>query len=407
VTSPSSAPSPMQPASAERRQRWRTHFEESILPPLVALAIAAVVGDILILIFGEAPGEVYRLLLEGTWGNAYGFGQVIYKATTLTFTGLAVAVGIRAGLFNIGAESQLAAGGFLAAVIGLAMPAGTPGIIAIVVCLLAAAAGGGAVGAIPGVLKARFGASEVIVTIMLNFIVLALLNYLVAAHIHVAETLHTPEMRVGAMPRLADMSSVFAGSAANTTFLFALAAAAIVWWYLFRTRAGYELRAVGLQPDAAEYGGVRVGSVWAKTMIVSGALAGLGGVNYVLGYKHYYEEGFAAGSGFLGIAVALVGRNHPVGVVIASLLFATLSQGALAVNALVPKQMVDVLTAVVIIAVATAVPEVRRALAASRRSAGTGSREQGTGQAEGTISNPGPSSQFPVPGSQLSSGSPS
>jgi len=405
VTSP--APSAMRPDSAERRQRWRTHFEESILPPLVALAIAAVVGDILILIFGEAPGEVYRLLLEGTWGNAYGFGQVIYKATTLTFTGLAVAVGIRAGLFNIGAESQLAAGGFLAAVIGLAMPAGTPGIIAIVVCLLAAAAGGGAVGAIPGVLKARFGASEVIVTIMLNFIVLALLNYVVAAHIHVAETLHTPEMRVGAMPRLADMSSVFAGSAANTTFLFALAAAAIVWWYLFRTRAGYELRAVGLQPDAAEYGGVRVGSVWAKTMIVSGALAGLGGVNYVLGYKHYYEEGFAAGSGFLGIAVALVGRNHPVGVVIASLLFATLSQGALAVNALVPKQMVDVLTAVVIIAVATAVPEVRRALAASRRSAGTGSREQGTGQAEGTISNPGPSSQFPVPGSQLSSGSPS
>ena len=405
MTSP--APSAMRPDSAERRQRWRTHFEESILPPLVALAIAAVVGDILILIFGEAPGEVYRLLLEGTWGNAYGFGQVIYKATTLTFTGLAVAVGIRAGLFNIGAESQLAAGGFLAAVIGLAMPAGTPGIIAIVVCLLAAAAGGGAVGAIPGVLKARFGASEVIVTIMLNFIVLALLNYLVAAHIHVAETLHTPEMRVGAMPRLADMSSVFAGSAANTTFLFALAAAAIVWWYLFRTRAGYELRAVGLQPDAAEYGGVRVGSVWARTMIVSGALAGLGGVNYVLGYKHYYEEGFAAGSGFLGIAVALVGRNHPVGVVIASLLFATLSQGALAVNALVPKQMVDVLTAVVIIAVATAVPEVRRALAASRRSAGTGSREQGTGQAEGTISNPGPSSQFPVPGSQLSSGSPS
>jgi ABC-type uncharacterized transport system permease subunit len=397
----------MQPASAERRQRWRTHFEESILPPLVALAIAAVVGDILILIFGEAPGEVYRLLLEGTWGNAYGFGQVIYKATTLTFTGLAVALGIRAGLFNIGAESQLAAGGFLAAVIGLAMPAGTPGVVAIVVCLLAAAAGGGAVGAIPGVLKARFGASEVIVTIMLNFIVLALLNYLVAAHIHVAETLHTPEMHVGAMPRLADMSSVFAGSAANTTFLFALAAAAIVWWYLFRTRAGYELRAVGLQPDAAEYGGVRVGSVWAKTMIVSGALAGLGGVNYVLGYKHYYEEGFAAGSGFLGIAVALVGRNHPVGVVIASLLFATLSQGALAVNALVPKQMVDVLTAVVIIAVATAVPEVRRALAASRRSAGTGSREQGTGQAEGTISNPGPSSQFPVPGSRLSSGSPS
>ena len=113
-------------SSDERRARFRARVEESILPPLVALAIAAVVGDILILIFGQAPGEVYRQLIEGTWGNAYGFGQVLYKATTLTFTGLAVALGIRAGLFNIGAESQLASGGFLAAVVGLALPAGTP-----------------------------------------------------------------------------------------------------------------------------------------------------------------------------------------------------------------------------------------------------------------------------------------
>jgi ABC-type uncharacterized transport system permease subunit len=387
-------------AADERRDRMRVRIEESILPPLVALAIAAVVGDVLILIFGQSPGEVYRQLLEGTWGNAYGFGQVIYKATTLTFTGLAVAIGIRAGLFNIGAESQLASGGFLAALVGLALPVGTPGIIAILLCLVAAAAGGGVVGAIPGALKARFGASEVIVTIMLNFIVLALLNYIVAAHVHVAETLHTPEMHAGSMPRLGDVSARFAGSAANTTFLFALAAAAAVWWYLFRTRQGYELRAVGLQPDAAEYGGVRVGSVWAKAMIVSGALAGLGGVNYVLGYKHYYEEGFGTGSGFLGIAVALVGRNHPVGVVIAALLFATLSQGGLAVNALVPKQMVDVLTAVVIIAVATSVPEVRRALASARRDRRSGNREPDSTSREGLISNPGPSSQFPVPDSR-------
>ena len=145
---------------------------------------------------------------------------------------------------------------------------------------------------------------------------------------------------------------------------------------------------------------MRVGSVWAKAMIVSGALAGLGGVNYVLGYKHYYEEGFGTGSGFLGIAVALVGRNHPVGVVIAALLFATLSQGGLAVNALVPKQMVDVLTAVVIIAVATSVPEVRRALASARRARGTGGREPNSAPGEGLISNPGPSSQFPVPDSR-------
>jgi simple sugar transport system permease protein len=159
---------------------------------------------------------------------------------------------------------------------------------------------------------------------------------------------------------------MFHGSAANFTILVALGAALLTGWYLFRTRAGYELRAVGLQPDAAEYGGVKVGAVWFRTMMLAGALAGLGGINYVLGYKQYYEEGFAAGAGFLGIAVALVGRNHPVGIVIAALLFATLSQGALAVNALVPKQMVDVLTAIVIIAVAATVPEIRRMLGTRR-----------------------------------------
>ncbi len=358
---------PADASAAARAQRRRTQLEESILPPLVALAIALVVGDVLILVFGQSPAAVYRLLLEGTWGNAYGFGQVLYKATTLTFTGLAFALGARAGLFNVGAESQLAAGGFAAALAGLTLPTGTPALLAVPLCLVAAMIGGGVVGALPGWLRARFGASEVIVTIMLNFIVLALLNYIIAAHLHVPETLHTPEIHAGAIARLADIGGMFQGSAANLVLVIALATAAAVWWYLFRTRGGYELRAVGLQPEAAEYGGVKVGRVWVRALALSGALAGLGGVNYVLGYKHYYEEGFAVGSGFLGIAVALVGRNHPAGVVLASLLFATLSQGGLAVNALVPKQMVEVLQAVVILAMATAVPEVRRALRAAVR----------------------------------------
>ena len=140
-----------------------------------------------------------------------------------------------------------------------------------------------------------------------------------------------------------------------------------MWFYLFRSRRGFELRAVGLQPDAAEYGGVSVGGVWLRAMTVSGAIAGIGGINYVLGYKHYYEEGFAGGSGFLGIAVALVGRNHPVGVVLAALFFATLSQGGLAIHAFVPKQMVDVLQGVVILAVAMSVPEVRAVLRKARK----------------------------------------
>jgi simple sugar transport system permease protein len=339
----------------------RSTIEEALLPPLVALLIALVVGDVLILIFGEAPGQVYRLLVEGTWGNPYGLGQVLFKATTLIFTGLAVSLGRRAGLFHIGAESQLAAGGFAAAVCGLALGA-APAIIAVPLCIVAAAAGGGVVGAVPGVLKAKFGAHEVIVTIMLNFIVLAFLNWIVAAHLAVPETLHTAEIRAGVVPRLASSMDAFHGSAANWTILVALAAAAFVWWYLERTRAGYELRAVGLQPDAAEYGGVRVGGVWIRAMTLAGALAGLGGINHVLGYKHYYEDAFSGGAGFLGIAVALVGRNHPLGVVLAALFFATLSQGGLAIHALVPKQMVEVLQGIVILAVAMAVPEVRRLL---------------------------------------------
>jgi len=342
--------------------RRRESIVEAVLPPVVALLVALVVGDLLILSFGQSPAAVYRLLLEGTWGNPYGIGQVLYKATTLTFTGLAVAVGIRAGLFNIGAEGQLAAGGFAAAVVGLMVPAAMPAILAAVLCTLGAAVGGGVVGAVPGVLRARFGAHEVITTIMLNFVVLALLGWFVSAKLHVPESLHTPEIRSGAVPRLSDIFPVFHGSAANLTLILALLVAAGVAWYLFRTKRGYELRAVGLQPDAAEYGGVEVGSVRWRALTLSGALAGLGGVNFVLGYKHYYEDGFAAGSGFLGIAVALVGRNNPFGVVVAALLFATLSQGGLAVNALVPKQMVEVLQAVVILAVATAVPAVKLAL---------------------------------------------
>ena len=345
----------------------RTVIEEAILPPFVALLLAAVVGDVLILTFGQSPGAVFRLLLEGTWGNAYGFGQVLYKATTLVFTGLAVGLGLRAGLFNIGAESQLAAGGFCAALAGLLLPAGLPALLCLPVYILASAIGGGAVGAVPGVLKARFGAHEVIVTIMLNFIVLALLNYLTSAKLHVPDTLHTPEIKSGALSRLGDMMTPFHGSAANVTILLAIATAIALGWYLFRTRQGFELRALGLQGRAAEYAGVNVAHVTWRALAMSGAIAGIGGLNYVIGYKHYYEEGFATGAGFLGIAVALVGRNHPVGIVIAALLFATLSQGGLAVNALVPKQMVDVLQAVVILAVATSVPEVRRLLRISRR----------------------------------------
>jgi simple sugar transport system permease protein len=365
MTAPSARGQIASPSSA----RW-ADLEEAVLPAIVGLLVALIIGDILILSFGQNPGHVYRLLIEGTWGNAYGLGQVLYKTTTLTFTGLAVAMGLRAGLFNIGAESQLAAGGFVAAMVGLMLPIGLPALVTLPVYIVAAAIGGGVVAGVPGVLKAKFGAHEVITTIMMNFIVLALLNYLISAHLRVADSLHTADIRAGALPRLSDYVAPFHGSAANVVLFVALAAAIACGWFLFRTRRGFELRAVGLQPEAAEYGGVRVGRVWWQTMVLSGALAGMGGLNFVLGYKHYYEDAFASGAGFLGIAVAIVGRNHPIGVVLAAFVFATMSQGGLAVNAVVPKQMVDVLQAVVIIAVAASVPEVRRMIRRGRASSG-------------------------------------
>ncbi|MFN5582942.1 ABC transporter permease [Gemmatimonas sp.] len=354
---------------------------EAVLPPVVALCLAAVLGDLLILSFGESPAAVYTLLVKGTWGNAYGIGQVLYKATTLTCTGLAFALAGRAGLFNVGAEGQLAAGGFGAALVGLLLPSSLPALVAVPLCLVAAMTTGAAVGALPGALRARFGASEVIVTIMLNFIVLALLNWIVSTKLHLPETLRTPDIAAGNVPRLADAMAMFRGSAANFTIVFAVLAAVAAWWYLFRTRAGYELRAVGLQPDAAEYGGVKVPRVLFVSMALSGALAGLGGVNFVLGYKGYYEEGFAGGAGFLGIAVALVGRNHPLGILAAALLFATLSQGGLAVNAVVPKQLTDILTAAVILSVATAVPEVRAQLRAAAAGVSASLTRAGSGAA--------------------------
>ncbi len=354
------------PETSPRASRARTAILEAVMPPVVALVVALIVGDVLILAFGQSPRAVYTLLLEGTWGNPYGLGQVLYKATTLIFTGLAVSVGLRAGLFNIGAESQLTAGAFAAALVGLVLPASLPWIVAAPLCLAAAAFAGGAVGAVPGALKARFGTHEVIVTIMLNFIVLAIFNFIVAKHLHDPETLHTPAIHTGRIPRLSEAFASLHGSASSWVVAIALLTSAIVAFVIGRTRFGLELRAVGLSPDAAEAAGMRVGATWTWTMALSGAIAGLAGTNFVLGYKGYFEDGLAGGAGFMGIAVALLGKTHPAGVVVAALLFATLSQGGLAIHAAVPKQLVEVIQATAILSLAAASPEVRRILAEAR-----------------------------------------
>jgi simple sugar transport system permease protein len=331
-----------------------------LLPAIWAALIALACASALIWAAGAAPLEVYRLLLDGTWRSDYGIGQVLFKATPLIFTGLSVALALQAGLFNIGAEGQLTVGAFFTALTGAALPPSTPAPLAVALCVLAGFLGGALIGAIPGLLKALRGSHEVINTIMLNFIVRAAMVG-AGAHWFLKESIHTAPIQPNAqLPRSGRIFPSLHGSALSAALPLALLTALAAWWLLYRTRLGFQLRVTGASPAAAETAGMRVGRMTVTAMALAGGVAGLVGCNFVLGYKHYYEDGFSGGIGYMGIAVAVLGRAHPLGVVVAALLFGTLSQGALAVNAVVPKEIVDVMQAVIIFAVAAASPEVRR-----------------------------------------------
>jgi simple sugar transport system permease protein len=313
----------------------------------LALAIAALAGSVLIWFIGKSPLEVYGLLLTSTWGSSYGIGQVLFKATPLILTGLSVAVAFKVGLFNIGAEGQLAAGSFVTAVCGAALPASLPGPIAVALCVLAGMLAGATLAGLAGVLKVRYGAHEVINTIMLNRIVSAVILWAGNAHFFLKD-IHTATISDNAT--LHHLG--FTGSEVNTSLLLALGLAAAVAYFFNHTRRGFEWRAVGYNPRAAQNGGVQLAGAVIGAMALSGALAGAVGANYVLGYKHYYEQGIGSGVGFMGIAVALLGRNHPAGIVVAALLLGTLSHGGLAVSEQVPNELVKVLQAIIILTVA-------------------------------------------------------
>jgi simple sugar transport system permease protein len=338
----------------------------AVLPVVVATLLALAVASSLIRIAGAAPLEVYRLLLAGTWGNAYGIGQVLFKATPLLFSGLSVAMGLRAGLFNVGAEGQIILGAFAAGWVGQALGPGWPAWLALPLCLVAAFSAGALCGGLAGLMKAQLGAHEVLTTIMLNFLVRAAMVG-AGAVVFVRESIHTrPIVAAAALPRLSAWLPRLSGSAVNGAILVAVAAALACAFLLRRTRTGFRLQAVGASPAAAATAGVWVGGMTVFALALAGGLAGLGGVNFVLGYKHYYEDGFSGGVGFMGIAVAVLGRAHPLGAVAAAIGLGTLSQGALAINALVPKELVDVLVAVVIFSVVAVVPAARRAVEGPR-----------------------------------------
>jgi simple sugar transport system permease protein len=315
--------------------------------PVAAVVLALAAGGVLIAAIGQSPLEVYGLLVRQAFGTGYGFGQTLFKATPLVFTGLSVALAFRSGLFNVGAEGQMYLGGFAAGLVGAYVA--LPGWMLLPLSLLAAACAGGLWGAIPGVLKARFGAHEVINTIMLNFIAFALVAWWGHA-LFVNATVHTREIAPGAqVPRLETILPWLRGSPANFVLVLGVLLAIALGIFLFRTRRGYELRVLGLSPGAAEYAGVATGAAQIEAFARAGAVAGLGGASYVLGYKHFFEQDFTAGAGFMGIAVALIGRSHPLGVLLASLFFGALAYGGLVVNQRVPADLVNVLRALVIL----------------------------------------------------------
>ncbi|MBK1686625.1 ABC transporter permease [Rubrivivax gelatinosus] len=302
--------------------------------PLVNLAAALLVAGGVMALVGFEPLQVMKLLAQGAFGSRIGWGYTLYYATTFVFTGLSVAVAYHAGLFNIGGEGQAMLGGLCAGLVALAASSVLPAWVMLPLMVVAAAAGGCAWAAVPGALQAWRGSHVVITTIMFNFVAAALLGWLLVGPLKepgnmtpesaaFADSAHLP----GLHEALGWIGVEWPKTPLNLSLLLAAAAAVGVWALLWKTRAGYAIRAVGFAPEAARYAGIAPQRTVLLAMAISGALAGLVGVNEIAGVHGRLIPDFVAGAGFVGIAVSLIGRNHPLGIVLASLLFGALYQG--------------------------------------------------------------------------------
>ena len=338
--------------------------------PLVAVLAAFVVGGIIILAIGDSPIHAFSLLLSNSFGSAKDFGWTLFYATPLIFTGLAVAVAFRCGLLNIGAEGQLYVAAFATAWVGIKFGgtvvngeswawANLPWFVLVPLCCLAAIVVGGIWGGIPGVLKAKFGSHEVINTIMLNFIAIALVSYFTQYHYKIPGDPILESANIGEAAYIPQLNQYLPfiphDVPLNLSFLLAILMCVLVYVFLWKTKWGYELRAVGENPSAAEYGGISPKKQIVLAMTISGGLAGMVAIGEVLGNRHNYYDSFSAEWGFWGIAVALLGRNHPLGVFIAAIFFGVLMRGQIFVDAFTPKVSKDlgqVLQAIIILFVA-------------------------------------------------------
>lgn len=334
--SPNKNQQPFQPAVEREVEERRFALEQErikrlirVATPFLSVLVAMLIGSVVILASGKSPMEAYAAMFSGAFGGTRQIGETLLRATPLVFTGLALAYGFRAGLFNIGAEGQLFLGGLAAAFFGFQL-GGQPWFVAAPVALLCAALAGAAWAFIPALMKAKIGAHEVITTMMFSYIGRYLVSWIVTGPFK-AEGLipQTPELPPES--RLARISDVFAfiePNRAHVGILLGVVAAFGVWWVLKYTVMGYEARAVGFSPFAAENGGISVASTTIKSLCTSGALAGLAGAVEVMGVHWRLFDQFSAGFGFTGIAVALLAKKNPFGVIAAAILFGALSAGA-------------------------------------------------------------------------------
>ena len=335
--------------------RWA----DIVLIPLISVIFAAICAALLLLAIDENPVEALKLMIDGTLFRSAGWGFMLYYTTNFIFTGLAVSVAFHAALFNIGGEGQAMLGGLGVALVCLFIP-WPHWTLAILGASLGAMAFGAMWAAIPAYLQAKRGSHIVITTIMFNFIAAALLNYLLVNTLKLTGSMDpatAPFPAATHLPTFQDIAALFGaptmfrGSPANVSFFIAIAACFFVWFLIWRTRLGYEIQSFGKSASAAKYAGMSPTKIIMIAMIISGALAGLMAVNTTQGEAERLILNFTEGAGFLGIAVALMGRSHPIGVFLAALLFGFLFQGGAELGfwTSIPRELILVIQALVIL----------------------------------------------------------
>ena len=335
----------------------KTELLNSLLVPLLAIVTAIIIGGIIIAVVGGNPFTAYLGLAQGAFGSAKALSETAVWSTPYIFAGLAVALAFKGGLFNIGGEGQLAVGAVVSALIGYALPGwlhtSLPWFIHLPLTMGLGVLGGAIWGAIPGALKAYTGGHEVINTIMMNYIALNITSFLLNGPMRDPNPLNlsakTPDIAVSAR-----IPPIFPGLRVHWGFVIALLMAFFVWWLLQKTTLGFEIRTVGANPDAAKYAGINVKWNITLTMGISGALAGLAGVIEVVALNYRHELGFAVGYGFDAIAIALLGKNNPFGVVLAAILFGAMRNGGTRMQFLtqIPVDIISVIQALILLFVA-------------------------------------------------------